>query len=131
MMPVGKNKRCGLRVFSGYTSAVPCCAVSLSISPAVPVTGPFGGMGHLELVGPYMKSQWAPREAGPLNQEQTDLFEDHGPPGARWGSGSKVNGPLKQVGALRTPGAGGGSEINSKIACLRTMGAPRARCGAR
>ena len=49
MMPVGKNRRFGFRVFSGYTSAVPCCAVS--ISPTVPVTGPFGGMGSLELVG--------------------------------------------------------------------------------
>ena len=60
MMPVGKNKRCGLRVFSGYTSAVPCCAVSLSISPAVPVTGPFGGMGHLELVGALDEESMGP-----------------------------------------------------------------------
>ena len=70
-----------------------------------------------------MKSQWAPREAGPLNQEQMGLFEDHGPRGARWDPGSRANCPLKQAGALQTPGAGGGSEINSKIACSRTMGA--------
>ena len=37
-----------------------------------------------------MKSQWAPREAGPLNQEQTGLFEDHGAP---W---SETDGALGQ-----------------------------------
>ena len=50
------------------------------------------------------------------------LLEDHGPPGARCGPESTANCPLEQAGPLRTPRAGRGSYIKSKLARLKTMG---------
>ena len=45
-----------------------------------------------------------------------------GPPGVIWGAESTASCPLEQTVPLRTPRAGGGSEIKSKLARLKTMG---------
>ena len=81
--------------------------------------GPFGGSGSLELVGvPYEVSGGPLDRPRPLNQERTDLFEDHGPPGVRWGPGSRAYCHLDQAGALEQAVA----PKSLKLACLKTMG---------
>ena len=69
-----KIKGCGLRVFSGYTSAVPC-RVDLPSRSSYGTLWRHGTSGAS--LGPA-EVHWPLEWPGPLNQEQKGLFEYHG-----------------------------------------------------